>query len=137
MRKKNSGVTLMELLTVMVIVGILAAIAIPSYRSYNIRANRADAKTALLATAGALERCFTRFNSYDPDDGCAVVLPTTSSEGLYTISGAPTATTFVLTATPVAGKGQDDDAKCANFTLDNANTKGVTGTLPARECWSR
>src|SRR5262249_29419776 len=64
MRKANAGVTLMELLTVVVIVGILSAIAIPSYRGYVIRANRADAKTGLLATAGSLERCFTRDNTY-------------------------------------------------------------------------
>ena len=95
MRKKNSGMTLMELMVVMAIVGILAAIAIPSYRSYVMRANRTDAKTALLAAAGALERCFTRFNSYAAADGCTVTFPAASTEGNYQIT-APTQTASPL-----------------------------------------
>lgn len=136
MRKKNSGITLMELMVVMAIVGILAAVAIPTYRNYVIRANRSDAKTALLAAAGALERCFTRFNSYDPADGCAVVFPVSSTEGHYVITADPqTAVEFTLTATPQ--DGQANDAACGNFTLDSANTRGVSGTTPPRQCWSR
>lgn len=45
--KSNKGMTLIEVLTVVVIVGILAAIAIPVYTNYMQRARRVDAKTAL------------------------------------------------------------------------------------------
>jgi type IV pilus assembly protein PilE len=136
MRKANAGVTLMELMVVMAIVGILAAIAIPTYRNYVIRANRADAKAALLSAAGALERCYTRFNSYAAADGCTVVFPVNSTNNNYVIT-APTqdAVAFALVATPLAG--QLADTSCANFTLDNANAREVTGTKPWRECWGK
>ena len=136
MRRKNSGVTLIELLVVIVVIGILSAIAIPAYRNYVIRANRSDAKAALLATAGALERCFTRFNSYAEDDGCAVVFPVPSTENKYSIS-APiqTAVAFQLTATPIDGQAEDEE--CGSFTLDNANVRGVDGDLTWEQCWNR
>jgi type IV pilus assembly protein PilE len=138
MRRKNSGVTLIELLIVIVIIGILSAIAIPAYRNYIVRANRADAKAALLATAGALERCFTRFNSYAEDDGCDVDLDdVVSTEGKYSISATDrTAVAFALLATPLDGQAQDEE--CGSFTLTNANTRGVVdATQTWQECWNR
>jgi type IV pilus assembly protein PilE len=130
------GVTLIELMTVTVVLAILASIAIPSYRGYVIRANRSDAKTALLSTASALERCFSQFNSYTAG-GCPVVLPSASHEGHYQISATfPTATQFVLTATP-QGK-QTQDTGCNALTLTERNTKGISGgTKTAPECWSK
>jgi len=135
MRKLNRGVTLMELLIVMVIIGLLAAIAMPAYRTYVIRGNRADAKAALLLVSSALERCYTRYNSYN-DAACTVTLPHLSSERHYQVT-APTRTAiaFTLTATPQAGQAGDTD--CANFSLTSSNVKSVSGTKPWEECWGR
>jgi type IV pilus assembly protein PilE len=136
MRSKNRGVTLIELIIVIVIVGILAAIAIPGYRAYIIRANRSDAKAALLATAGALERCFTRFNSYAAADGCAVAFPANSTENHYVVTApVQTAVAFSLSAAPQGG--QAGDTGCGNFTLNSTNARNVSGTKPWRECWGR
>lgn len=144
-RREQLGVTLMELLTVLVIIAILSAIAVPSYRQYTLRANRSEAKTALLFLSSALERCYTRFNSYvytgDSTTGCTVNFPQSSENGLYTISAAPIppdtalTRTFVLTATPQGA--QTKDTGCATLTLDSTNAKGSTGTKSATECWGK
>jgi type IV pilus assembly protein PilE len=128
------GVTLLELMTVMGVVAILAAVAIPSYRQYIIRTNRTSAKTALTQTAQMLERCFTRLNAYD-NGGCAVVMPFTTPDGIYRITGAVTPTTYMLTATPLGR--QTADTQCADLTLNQAGQQDTSGTLPATECWPR
>ena len=128
---QRTGVTLLELMVVMVIVGIIAAIAIPSYRQQVLRSGRSNAKAALTQTAQVLERCFTRTSTYD----ACVVLPATTPEGLYTVTAGidESPTTYLLTATPQGG--QADDTACANFTLDQANVRGVSGSGTVNECW--
>jgi type IV pilus assembly protein PilE len=136
MRKRNAGVSLIELLTVIMIVGLLAGIAVPTYRNYTIRAHRADGKAAMLAMAGQLERCFTRFNSYDPDDGCAVVSGVSSTEGYYMMNiTEQTAAAYAIEAVPQ--NGQEDDEKCGTFQLDSAGVKSVTGGDSAQHCWGK
>ena len=66
MRKKN-GITLIELLIVIVVVGILAAIAVPTYTNYMVRARRADAKTALEQFRAAQEMRRAEKGSYATD----------------------------------------------------------------------
>jgi type IV pilus assembly protein PilE len=137
MRKTSRGMTLVELLTVVAVIGILSAIAIPSYRGYITRTNRSDAKTSLLSTAAALERCYTTYNSYNAA-GCTVVLPTASNEGKYQISATfPSGSQFVLTAAP-QGKQATDDTKCGSFTMTEVNVRGISGgTGTATECWQK
>jgi len=145
MRKTNLGVTLVELLMVVAIVGILAAIAVPGYRSYMLRANRSDAKAELLAAAGALERCFTRYNDYTlkADGGsCELVLPITTEHGTYSVESDPsadpagiTATSFALRAVPQGG--QTKDTGCGTLGLTSGNVKSMTGTKTVEDCWGR
>ena len=63
-RTEKNGFTLIELMVAVAIVGILAAIAIPSYQDSMRKSRRADAKAALLSFANAMERRFTETNTY-------------------------------------------------------------------------
>ncbi len=142
------GVTLMELLTVILILGILAAIAFPSYRTYLIRAQRAEAKTALLQLQAAQEKFYLNGNTYSdsvtdvPPDGLG--LPGVSESGKYDITVAlvDDGQGYTATATPAAGGGQEDDALCPSFSISDSGTRSLTAD-PAdtedaddvRECW--
>jgi type IV pilus assembly protein PilE len=114
------GFTLIEMMIVVAIVGILAAVALPSYRSYIIRAARVQAQAELLALASLQEKIFLNSNNYafsvmaDYDGKATGGLGRTSgqtTDGRYALSldiTAP-AQTFVLKATPVTGSTQVGD----------------------------
>jgi type IV pilus assembly protein PilE len=135
MKPRAAGITLVELLVVVTIIGIISSIAFPSYRNYVMRANRSDAKAATLAMATHLERCFTRYTAYNHDDCPVVITGVPSGEGHYTVTAVRTATTFTITATPVGAQAEDP---CGSFTLNASNEKNVSGdTQSAASCWQR
>ncbi len=140
MKTQQRGLTLMELMIVMVVVGILAAIAVPSYRDSVVRTNRTEAKVALQNAASALERCLSRFNAYDhPSCPIATQLGATytTESARYVISAATlNAGQFTLVATP-QGAQASDDSGCGNLTLDQSSVRGRSGTRPIATCWDR
>ena len=131
------GFTLIEVLIVVAIIGILAAIAYPSYGTYVQKTRRSDAHLALLDARQAMERCRSTRYQYA---GCA--LPrATSPEGHYTVafgtgSEATTASTFTLIAT--ATGAQLADESCRTLTIDELDvTAGADASGTASdECWS-
>lgn len=135
MRKYMQGVTLMELMIVVVIIGILTAIAYPSYRQYVEKAKRNEAKAALLQIATMQERFYLQNNTYTADMtnlGFGAAGNVTSDTGDYIIDvGAADANTYLATAT--YQKGGAEAGKCATFTIDGAGTKGST---PHNDCWT-
>ncbi len=92
MKSKSSGVTLIELMVVVAIVSVLAAIAIPSYRSYLLRSHRAEAKAALLNLAAAQEKFYLQNNTYAANAALATAPPAglglqaTTTGGYYNIA---------------------------------------------------
>lgn len=141
MKRKQRGITLLELLTVVAIIGLLMSIAIPNYRQYVIRASRADAKTALQQTAQRLERCYTNSTPYAYDSAtctATVTLPFTVDGGKYIVSAtARNAQDYTIIATPQGG--QADDAQCNVFQLTQTGAQTVTGSYSATPevCWRR
>lgn len=133
MMMKQSGVTLMELLIVVVVIGILTAIAYPSYRAQVVRSNRAEGKAALMHASQEMERCYTRSSTFV---GC-LTLPITTEGGRYQITNGgetPTSTTYRLRATPQGGQTQDAQCGYLQVTHTGARTS-ENGT--AAECWQR
>jgi len=125
----------MELLVVVAIVGILSAIAYPSYLSYVQRANRSDATRVLMLYSQAFERCYSQNFTYV---GCAAVPAATLSPNRYYNVAATnvTATDYTLTAVP-AGPPQNDDTLCTSFTLQGSAGQSATGAAPnaSQFCW--
>jgi type IV pilus assembly protein PilE len=133
---KRNGFSLIELMIAVGIVGILAAIAIPSYSAYVRRANRTDATRSLSVTAQALERCYSQAFTYV---GCvaAAVSPVPSSQGYYNVTitlvaGPPES--YTLSAVPLLAP-QTADVLCTSFTLDSTGAQGATPAGNTKTCW--
>jgi type IV pilus assembly protein PilE len=133
---KNRGVTLMELMIVVVVASILASISVPSYRRYLLRSQRAEAKIALLQLQTAEEKHYLQFNAYTATPGLGLLNVTeTNKYDISVVLGDATAQSYTATATPRAGGGQADDAECANFTITDHGTRGVSGSDGTQTCW--
>ena len=138
-RRQIHGFTLMELMIVVAIVGILAALAYPTYEESSRRAKRSDGRGALLDAATRLERFYSDNNQYTNNWGAAPAganIAVASQDGHYNLAigglGANNQT-YTLTATPVGFA----DSRCGNFTLTNAGVQGESGTETVAYCWDR
>ena len=103
-RRRMAGVTLLELMAVVMVIGILGIIALPSYRQYVMRAQRTEAKTALLQLQTNQERFYLQNRRYGTIAellAANLLTSATTENGSYqlTIAGAD-ANTYTATATP-------------------------------------
>jgi len=135
--RRQSGFTLMELMMVVIIVGILAAIAYPSYRDQVLRSSRSDARTALQTGLARQEQFFLDNRTYAANLAQINLLAATDN-GYYTVSidaataGCPISRCYSMRATPVGT--QADDTKCNVLVINSGGTKTATGT-DAGTCW--
>lgn len=127
------GFTLIELMIVVVVIGILAAIAYPSYLEHVRQTRRAEVSALLLENAQLLERHYSRHGAYDSGtvSGLASQSPATGA-AIFSIVPSLAAESFTLTATAVPGGIMAGDA-CASYTLNQVNQR----TPAESKCWRR
>lgn len=136
LRRNMSGITLIELMIVVVVVSILAAIAFPNYQEFSARAKRNEARAALLRLATNQERFYLNNNTFTQDLtslGFPGTPTWTTETGYYTIQvTAADATNFTATATYL--HGGNEATKCSTFTIDG---RGSRTSGPETNCWDR
>lgn len=132
-RKLQPGFTLLELVITIAIIGILAAIAIPSYTAYYQRSRRADAFQAIDTTQALLEKNYAANFTY-----ASATFPSTSPQGYYQISiPASSTTSYTITATATASGTQANDSQCYNLSMDQTGNKTSTTAagVATSGCW--
>lgn len=145
-QNKQHGVTFLELLIVVVIIGILAAFAYPSYTQHVVATKRTAAASILFQVADRQQQSFMDNKTYTADmtdlgfpanplvigdDGRP--LTATDIQSVYSVALSNVGvTTYTITATPLHGQ-LARDTECGEMTLNQAGTKGAAG--PVEDCW--
>lgn len=148
-RRANAGFTLMDVMIAVAIVGILAAIAFPSYTQSVVKTKRRAAAVCLASFATHMERFYTTNLRYDQTVAgvamntaaltalnleCASAANTGADYSYGFAANMPTPTTYTLVATPT-GSQASKDAGCGSLSLTHTGTRGVTGSAAVSYCW--
>lgn len=138
MRQQN-GFTLIELMIVVVVIGVLAAIAYPNYQQYQLKAGRSDGHAKLTQVMQMQERLYSQNQTYSTDLGAGANTAVLSDEQRYSITaeacaaGTPLARCVRLVATAI--NQQVADTQCGNLILTSRGEKLISGTGTRESCW--
>lgn len=133
-RRHVHGFTLIELMITVVIVGIIAAIAYPSYQQHVYKARRAEAKAAITDVAQQLERWYSNQLTYVGGP----TVPTQALQYYNVVVNVASATQYTITATPIAGNAQAGDTRCATLSMNQSMIKSAKDSQnndTTSACW--
>lgn len=134
----EAGMTLLELMIVIAIIGILASIAMPSFDNQVMKARRADARNSLFdwqlrqAEHFANNLTYATVSTINGSGDNTV----DSGEAYYDITVASSNTSaFQMTATPKSGTSQANDSDCASYFCINQDGPLYSGSCAPQACW--
>lgn len=125
------GFSLMEVIIVMVILGVIAAIAIPNYSEYVLRGYRSSAQAFISDVASRQTQFFLDRRAYATTVAALNMTAPAEIAARYDVAIATAAgppATFTVTATPTGTQAPD---RCGAMTVDQAGNKGAAAT----RCW--
>lgn len=133
--RRLRGFSLIELMIVLVVIGVLAAIGYPAYQDYVRRANRSAAQSFMMTIAGRQEQYLLTNRSYASTTAALNLTAPTETNGRYTIAiNLPTPTSYTITATAVGNQVVAN--KFGDLTLSSDGTKTSPAVPPAEE-WKK
>jgi type IV pilus assembly protein PilE len=145
-KRLTRGFTLVEILTALVVLVVLVALAMPMWRTNQLRVHRADARGALIAAQNAQDRFFGIHARYAQGSEIAAPAPAglglapLSERGFYRIEVKTSADglAYLATARASGTHGQSDDSRCVELTLDQngrRNARDADGADQTGDCW--
>ena len=138
MRRPECGITLIEILTILVALVVVAAVAIPLWRTHELRSQRREAMDALLAIQSAQDRHFGRHARYAE----AVPLGLKPAPALYSleVKRSEDQLSYVATARAQRVPGLTFDSRCAELGIDQHGRRYAvdeSGEDSTGDCWER
>jgi len=146
LRRQARGLTLLEILTAVVAVVVVVAVAIPLWRTHQLRERRADAMAGLLAVQSAQDQHFARYASYadeslarlDPPHGLGLKPASPRLHYRIRIERSEDQLGYVAIASAV-GQGTEADPRCAEMRLDQHGRRSAVdgdGKDTSANCWN-
>jgi type IV pilus assembly protein PilE len=132
--RKMRGVTLLELMIVVVIIGVIVAFAYPNYRDFTDRAKRNEAKAILLEIAQNQERFYLQNNRYGSLAELGYPNPLVTDSGAYAVTLPVPQDANNFTARASYQLGGNEAGKCLTFDIDG---RGTQTSGPLADCWTR
>jgi type IV pilus assembly protein PilE len=137
MKRIQQGFTLIELMIVVAIIGILAAIALPTYRQHVLDSNRSTCVAKLTELSNQMERYFTENHSYNGASASSLMgstdCPTSASTPAYQIEIEDQSDTeYTLAAIP---KNRQTDDNCGTLEVDETGERYAKGDNSVEACW--
>ena len=146
MTATRAGFTVLEVLTALVVIGVLVAVAVPTWQTHAMRVRRHEAMSALLDLQRAQDLYFGRHARYAGPAQLSAAAPAglglgaTTTHGYYSLALhlADDGLAFQATAAAESGTGQSADERCARFTIDNLGQRraaDASGRDRSADCW--